>query len=437
MDHKSSGQGPKERSLYTSYPQSVSDGQSPRVHSQEHEKAMVDFGMIMNLFQHEATIDDDSRELCDKMLAATYEHPKDTLFRDDTFIPVLRRIQTQNEARARRDITPCLVPSAELLYINNNAKLEHLRDELNELWDKCNSIYGPQVKPDFAVGLASSAFTAEEILHLKKNHTGDSPSYVTANIYFPFLICVIKCGEDAVSEAERQAMQSSSIAVKAVVELYRKVSRAHELDRKILAFSICHDHQTVHIHGYYACTTGAKTRYFRHVLNYFNFAHFSRNRWIAYDFTRSVYDQFVPEHVERIRSVLAELQERPAESFTSVVSTHGDAQELGSREVPSSAVSFLGAGSFEKPSLLLQQENGRLHDQISMLLRQRQEQLCQQQEQQRQQQEQMEQLRKESKEQLEQQRKASKERLEKLERQLDRLMNMISRYQPKGSQVGE
>ena len=335
MGQRSSGKDSNQESRSTSYAQSVTDGQSTRTHWQEQDEFMMDGDVIMDISQNEAAIDDDSKELCDKLLDAVYDHPKDTLFGDDTLVSALRRVQAQKQAWWLRDITPCLVPSAELPYICNDAKLAELTDDFNEPPDKSKPVCGPHIKPDFVAGLASSAFTAKEIQHLKKDHTYDSPSYITADMYFPFLICEAKCGELGMSEAERRAMQRSSIAIKAVVELYRKVSRAHELDHKILAFSISHTHRMVRIHGHYACTTGAKTRYFRHLLHSSDFIILNgKYRWTAYDFTRSVYDQFVPEHMERIRSVLTELSERPPEAFMSLDSIDGDTKEPSLQEVP-------------------------------------------------------------------------------------------------------
>jgi hypothetical protein len=62
-----------------------------------------------------------------------------------------------------RDITPLIVPSAELLYVFGSAHLEHLREDLNTLWTKCICLAtGPCPKPDFAVGLKESVFTKAE-----------------------------------------------------------------------------------------------------------------------------------------------------------------------------------------------------------------------------------------------------------------------------------
>ncbi len=44
------------------------------------------------------------------------------------------------------------------------------------------------------------------MLQLKMNHTSDCPSFTTDELSFPFLICEVKCGEKAMSEAKGLAM---------------------------------------------------------------------------------------------------------------------------------------------------------------------------------------------------------------------------------------
>lgn len=70
-------------------------------------------------------------------------------------------------------------------------------------------------------------------------------------MYFPFLSCEVKCGNGALDVADRQNAHSMGIAVRAVVNLFQLGQREHELNRKILAFSISHDDQSVRIYGYY------------------------------------------------------------------------------------------------------------------------------------------------------------------------------------------
>jgi hypothetical protein len=66
-------------------------------------------------------------------------------------------------------------------------------------------------------------------------------------MWFPFLMCEVKCGAEALDIADRQNAHSATLAVRGVVELYRAVKQEKELHREILAFSISHDNITVRI----------------------------------------------------------------------------------------------------------------------------------------------------------------------------------------------
>jgi hypothetical protein len=59
-------------------------------------------------------------------------------------------------------------------------------------------------------------------------------------MYFPFLLCEAKCGEQGINRADRQNAHSGSMAVHAVIQLHRAFDRsqASQLSRNILAFSI-------------------------------------------------------------------------------------------------------------------------------------------------------------------------------------------------------
>jgi hypothetical protein len=59
--------------------------------------------------------------------------------------------------------------------------------------------------------------------------------------------------------------------VKGIVELFRLVKREKKLHRKILAFSISHDHRTVRIYGHYPIIDKNKTTFYRHPIKTFDF----------------------------------------------------------------------------------------------------------------------------------------------------------------------
>ena len=53
----------------------------------------------------------------------------------------------------------------------------------------------------------------------------------TYYIYFPFLMCEVKCGAAALDIANRQDAHSMTLAVRGVVELFSLAKREKELDR--------------------------------------------------------------------------------------------------------------------------------------------------------------------------------------------------------------
>lgn len=62
-----------------------------------------------------------------------------------------------------------------------------------------------------------------------------------------------------------------TIAVRAVVEVYRAVKREKELNIEILAFSILHNHRSVRIYSHYPVINSKKTTYHRHPVREFSF----------------------------------------------------------------------------------------------------------------------------------------------------------------------
>ncbi|KAL2259997.1 hypothetical protein VTK26DRAFT_6150 [Humicola hyalothermophila] len=69
--------------------------------------------------------------------------PNDTLFRDDLFKQTCRRVEDRNEARIIWDITPLIVPRAEILATYGATQLKCLIESANEGWN----ISVPLTKP--------------------------------------------------------------------------------------------------------------------------------------------------------------------------------------------------------------------------------------------------------------------------------------------------
>ena len=160
------------------------------------------------------------------------------------------------------------------------------------------------------MGFRRSAFTEIQLEKLKP-FVGDIMDTYTSfyiaiwRMYFLFLICEVKYSVAALDIADRQNTHSITLAVRAMVELFRYVEREKELDREILAFSISHDHRAVRIYGHYAVIEGKSQKYYRHPIHIFDFTALDgKDKWTAYKFTKNVYEIWMPKHFKRICSAV-------------------------------------------------------------------------------------------------------------------------------------
>ena len=127
-------------------------------------------------------------------------------------------------------------------------------------------------------------------------------------MYFPFLTYEVKYGAAALDFANRQNAQSISVALRALVVLFRYVKREKELYREILAFSISHDHRSVRIYGYYAVIEDDKTTFYRHLIREFSFTEQDgKEKWTALKFVKNVYDVHMPKVHKLICSAINDL----------------------------------------------------------------------------------------------------------------------------------
>ena len=367
-----------------SYTQSVKEGENPPPYTPAYENVLAKAGIFMHQHLSQAPISNTCQELCATLLDGEYELPEHSLFEDGMFWTTMESVRRRNEARVVRDITPLIVPSPELLYARRGIlHLQHLTEEINAEWTKCICLAGPRPKPDYAIGFMSSAFTDDEVMKLKSYTAPERATLFTEYLYFPFIMCEVKCGENGLNIADRQNAHSASMAVNAIVQLHRAAAQACELHQenqglpkpeelhgKILAFSISHDHTMVKIYGHYAVIEGDRTTFYRHLVHSFDLtAMGGREKATAYNFIRETYNTFVPPHFERIRNLIALLPEPRPESLPSVPSGAGG--ELGltnSREIavsaPSSQDTLPSKKSRLSVSTLLKQENERQRQQL-------------------------------------------------------------------------
>jgi hypothetical protein len=228
-----------------------------------------------------------------------------------TFLKLLQRAGRYNEERIRRDITPRIVPSAELLYVlDGETTLEHIREEMSVDWTKCSLLGGTRPRPDYAYGLSCAAFTEEELSKLENYTTIDNPTKFTESMYFPFLLCEAKCGSKNVYDAERQNIHSASIAVNAIVQICRAADdqTAQSLSGHVLVFSVAHDNERVKTHGHFPIIRDGRTTFHRQFIHEFSLGwDYGRDRNVGSNFIRAVYRDFYPLHLQRIRQAIARL----------------------------------------------------------------------------------------------------------------------------------
>ena len=393
----------RKRGRTPSYAQSFKDGEVPRAYSPAFENVLADHGVHMQESKGRALVGQASKALCAKLLLGRYPEPQHTLFPLSEFLSVWQRAQNRNEGRIYRDITPLLVPSAELLSVCGQQDLEHVTEEVSAEWTKSKTLGGPRPKPDLAVGIEQSAFTEEEIAKLKNHTAFERSTLFTDHMYFPFLLCEAKCGDQGINRADRQNMHSSSMAVNAIVQLFRALDgdQASQFSGQVLVFSISHDNERVKLYGHFAVIQGEQTMFYRYfiasfVLNYEE----SQGRKRTHDFVREVYHSFYPEHLKRIRDALAEMDDPRAQSITSIISI----EESESQEVEVSASSSQETTGFKKPDApASKKQKGEiplLREQMALLERQMAQQERQYKEQMAQQEKQMAQQEKQYKEQI-------------------------------------
>ncbi|KHN94151.1 uncharacterized protein MAM_07991 [Metarhizium album ARSEF 1941] len=249
---------------------------------------------------------DGSADMILELLSSKQNIPKDSLFRDDIFKKTCRSVADRNEVRVMRDISPWLVPSAELLAIFGASELECLIESINEPWNNSIPVTATPPQPDYSVGFKREAFTKGQLERLSPLIgdwiAGDQSFFMaTYLIYFPFLTCEVKCGAAALDIADRQNAHSMTLAVRAVVELFRAIGREDEINRQLLAFSISHDHQSVRIYGHYPEVEGKETTYYRQTIRKFDFTELKgKDKWVTYSFTKNVYQLWMPQHFKRI-----------------------------------------------------------------------------------------------------------------------------------------
>lgn len=347
---KSSASLRRKKSLST--PETASDQVSREPKSSQYNKIEYEIRLEQKgCFMREYDDSDndekakDMKTLCKTLLERDQTIPQDSLFRDDLFKRTCEKVRNRNEAMVVQDITRLIVPSAENLAIYGAKHLNHLFESVNEGWSSMAEFVGSLPQPDYSVGFGRSAFTQGQLDKLTP-FVGEPGSRVithfmaTSRMYFPFLTCEVKCGAAALDIADRQNAQSMSVALRALVVLFRSVKREKELDRKILAFSISHDHKSVRIYGHYPVIKGDAATFYRYPIHDFGFTALDgKDKWTAYKFVKNVYDLHSPKLHESIRSAIDDL---PAGTNFDLSQSASFSQSMPRSSQRSNAESMLG-----------------------------------------------------------------------------------------------
>ena len=245
--------------------------------------------------------------------------PAESRFSEVRFHDTCQRINRQLEPRVVRDIGELIFPPPQFWSFPLLPN-DPLADLVSETWLKCQQITLKTPKPDISVGFDPQiAFT-----DVQRQKFGPYLGSVTYNSFFaateavvlPFIACEAKKAGGTVDWADNQNAHSMFIAVRAIVHLHTLAGKDNTaLHRKVLAFSVSHSNDEVRIHAYYPVSKDVpKVLYYRHeIAKYFFQTNNGRERWTAFRFVASIYQDWAPNHLKEICRLLDELP-LPAQS---------------------------------------------------------------------------------------------------------------------------
>ena len=283
---------------------------------------------------------DEDRILSEKLLVLSQPVPDNSLFDDARFEKFHSLLRGRSEARVYLDLHPLIVPSAENLYISGREEFDGLIEGHNDLWVKSIPFYGPRPQPDHTYGFKWSNFTETQRRKLNIEPTEQSLYTAREDIYFPFLTSEVKCGKQGLDLADRPNTHSMTIALRGIVDLYRKANRSSDVHRRALGFSISHDDNSARIYVHYPEIDGNDTVYWRNTIKELNFRDGrGREKWTCYQFTLNVCQLFAPALLKRLKTVIDELPDPVAQTLEpasfddlSVLSSQDDASAPDSQD---------------------------------------------------------------------------------------------------------
>ena len=390
----SSANHSKKRVRTSSYTASVKKGDAPAPYTPLWEKWVVDEGLVMDEVKGEEYVSEESQAWCSELQKISLTTIKPFSLPEASVRQIMKRCQNRNEALVNREVTPMLVPRITLTYLDGANHLEHVVDEVNAGWDERCVLAGPRIHPDLAIGLYSSAFTSEEIDKLNNYTAVDNWTRFTGDMYFPFLMCEVKCGREGLDMADRQNMHSCSVALRALLRIeeeadkYRLEKMLASLNGQILVFSISHDQKDARLYGHYATIHEEKWTYHRYSIDSFKLFPKRDEILALHNYVHNILKTHLPTHVQRLKDALAAFPE------PGVLSSAGTGMTSIDDNFQRDSDGFLVPGP---PASATRSEEAATKQQMDILLRH-----------------------------MEKERQEGKEREEKMQKQLDEMMKLIA-----------
>ncbi|KAL5341801.1 hypothetical protein BJX70DRAFT_357954 [Aspergillus crustosus] len=270
-------------------------------------------------------LDSRSAQICRSLLCKNCHIPESlTRYQDGYFDFILSKLRSSNETGILQLVRDLLLPSTDmanhygLLLANNlveslaepwecSVPLDDQSPDFAERFIQClpGVKYNvPIPQPDHSVGLSKTSFSSRQHLKMQPYITSGLISYFkgTPKMFFPFFTAEVKQKPQPGLVAELQNIHSMTVAMRGVVELYRRVhpQKVQELSGMVLGFSISLGIDKAVIHAYYIrASRRNNVTYHRTVIDTFNWT-LPKNRWKCYKFAMAVYSDFAQLHYNTV-----------------------------------------------------------------------------------------------------------------------------------------
>ncbi|EXJ53313.1 uncharacterized protein A1O5_13435 [Cladophialophora psammophila CBS 110553] len=256
-----------------------------------------------------AGLTDYDETYCSAVLLRPRINPDLLLFHAD----VCDSLAGQSEYTIMMSLHIFVAPSAEYQYmLDKEPEFKGLAEYYDHPWIKTMAFDGPPPQPDHTYGFHPSKFTKFQRRKLNMNPSGEFYHVAKHDLWFPFLTSHCKCGRRAREIGERAALHSMTVAMQAIVNLYRRANRAWELHRTIRGFSIVYDEKSAVIFGHYAEIDGQRTSFYRDVIKKVDLTD-ETEKWTCWRFVLNVCQYYSSSFLQQLQEVIDELPD-PAEA---------------------------------------------------------------------------------------------------------------------------